>query len=40
VSAAGVLKPVAVRYAWANAPAVSLFNAAGLPAPPFRSDDW
>jgi sialate O-acetylesterase len=32
--------PVAVRYAWRNAPEANLFNGAGLPAAPFRSDDW
>jgi sialate O-acetylesterase len=33
--------PVAVRYAWADDPAgANLYNAAGLPAAPFRSDDW
>lgn len=33
--------PVAVRYAWANAvPNPTLANAEGLPASPFRSDDW
>lgn len=40
VSAAGVPEPVAVRYAWRNAPEASLFNSAGLPAAPFRSDAW
>lgn len=30
--------PVAVRYAWRNAPEANLFNGAGLPAAPFRSD--
>jgi sialate O-acetylesterase len=35
-----VRQPVAVRYAWANAPDANLFNGAGLPAAPFRSDDW
>ncbi|XHR30995.1 MAG: sialate O-acetylesterase [Chthoniobacteraceae bacterium] len=40
LSAPGVEKPVAVRYAWANNPAVNLVNAAGLPAVPFRTDDW
>ncbi|PLK42821.1 sialate O-acetylesterase [Emticicia sp. TH156] len=35
------LKPVAVRYAWADAPEdANLFNADGLPASPFRTDDW
>ena len=33
-----VPKPVAVRYAWANNPAVNLYNADGLPASPFRTD--
>ena len=37
VSAAGVREPVAVRYAWRNSPDARLFNAAGLPAAPFRS---
>lgn len=32
--------PVAVRYAWANNPECNLYNAAGLPATPFRTDDW
>lgn len=32
---ADVLQPVAVRYAWADDPPVSLFNTAGLPASPF-----
>ena len=40
VSAAGVPKPVAVRYAWSNSPDAELFNNAGLPARPFRSDNW
>ena len=30
--------PVAVRYGWANVPDGNLFNRAGLPASPFRSD--
>jgi sialate O-acetylesterase len=33
-----VPQPVAVRYGWANVPAGNLFNAAGLPASPFRTD--
>lgn len=33
-----VAAPVAVRYAWANNPAVNLVNAAGLPAVSFRTD--
>lgn len=40
VSAEGVAAPVAVRYAWRSAPEVDLFNGAGLPASPFRTDDW
>jgi sialate O-acetylesterase len=32
--------PVAVRYAWANNPVCNLTNRAGLPATPFRTDDW
>ncbi len=40
VSAPEVKEPVAVRYAWCNAPEGNLFNGAGLPAWPFRSDDW
>ena len=32
--------PVAVRYAWANNPDCNLYNGAGLPASPFRTDDW
>ncbi len=38
VSAATVPNPVAVRYAWQNNPAGNLFNSAGLPASPFRTD--
>ena len=38
VSAAGVSRPVAVRYGWAKVPAGNLFNRAGLPASPFRTD--
>jgi sialate O-acetylesterase len=40
VSAVEVPEPVAVRYAWSNAPEANLYNGAGLPAVPFRSDDW
>ncbi|HEY3332663.1 MAG TPA: sialate O-acetylesterase [Capsulimonadaceae bacterium] len=40
VSSPSVAKPVAVRYAWANNPTCNLFNGAGLPAVPFRTDDW
>jgi sialate O-acetylesterase len=40
VSSPKVPKPVAVRYAWADNPECNLTNAAGLPASPFRTDDW
>ena len=40
VSSPQVAKPVAVRYAWANNPVCNLYNKAGLPASPFRTDDW
>jgi sialate O-acetylesterase len=40
VSAASVPAPVAVRYAWCNSPETNLYNAAGLPLAPFRTDDW
>ena len=35
-----VKTPLQVRYGWADNPAVNLFNQAGLPAIPFRTDDW
>ena len=35
-----VTEPASVRYAWANNPVCNLQNAAGLPATPFRTDDW
>jgi len=35
-----VSKPVAVRYGWRNFPVCNLFNKSGLPASPFRTDDW
>ena len=40
VSSPGVKAPVSVRYAWADNPECNLVNAAGLPASPFRTDDW
>lgn len=40
VTSAEVPAPVAVRYAWRNAPLAGLFNNEGLPAAPFRSDSW
>ncbi len=33
-------KAVAVRYAWGSNPEFSLTNGAGLPASPFRTDNW
>lgn len=35
-----ISNPVAVRYSWANNPDVNLYNKNGLPAAPFRTDDW
>ena len=36
-----VSRPVAIRYAWANNPdRANLYNSAGLPAAPFRTDRW
>ena len=35
-----VKDPVAVRYAWAINPINNLYNKAGLPASPFRTDSW
>lgn len=32
--------PVAVRYGWASNPNCNLYNKDGLPASPFRTDDW
>ncbi|HBT75930.1 MAG TPA: sialate O-acetylesterase [Planctomycetaceae bacterium] len=41
VSAPEVAEPVAVRYAWSNNPeGANLYNREGLPASPFRTDDW
>jgi sialate O-acetylesterase len=40
VESAEVRQPVAVRYAWRDAPEANLYNGAGLPAAPFRSDGW
>jgi sialate O-acetylesterase len=40
VSSPDVAEPVAVRYAWADNPPTNLYNDAGLPAAPFRSDEW
>lgn len=40
VTAAEVSKPVALRYAFQNFPECTVYNATGLPALPFRTDDW
>lgn len=40
VSSGDVPGPVAVRYAWGDSPRCNLFNHDGLPASPFRTDDW
>ncbi|HSH94042.1 MAG TPA: sialate O-acetylesterase [Roseimicrobium sp.] len=40
LSATGVDKPVAVRFGWSDYPVVNLFNKEGLPAHPFRTDEF
>jgi sialate O-acetylesterase len=40
VSSRDVPSPLAVRYAWADSPMCNLFNGNGLPASPFRTDEW
>jgi sialate O-acetylesterase len=40
VSSPNVPDPVAARYAWQSFPKATLYNGAGLPAVPFRTDDW
>jgi sialate O-acetylesterase len=40
VSSAQVRHPAAVRYAWAANPACNLTNSEGIPASPFRTDNW
>jgi sialate O-acetylesterase len=40
VSSPMVPEPEAARYAWQSFPAATLFNGAGLPAVPFRTDRW
>jgi sialate O-acetylesterase len=40
LSSPSVAAPVAVRYAWADHPTPTLFNRAGMPATPFRTDGW
>jgi sialate O-acetylesterase len=40
VSSPDVALPTAVRYGWSNVPDVNLFNKDGLPASPFRTDNF
>jgi sialate O-acetylesterase len=40
VSSPAVPEPEAARYAWQSYPAATLYNGAGLPAVPFRTDAW
>jgi len=40
VSSHDVPNPKEVRYAWQSNPQATLFNGAGLPAGPFRTDHW
>ena len=40
VSSPEIEKPVAVRYGWSDFPVVNLWNKTGLPATPFRTDDF
>ena len=40
VRSPAVKQPLAVRYAWADNPDANLANREGLPASPFRNDDW
>ena len=40
VSSPSVPNPKEVRYAWQGDPTATLFNGAGFPAGPFRTDTW
>jgi sialate O-acetylesterase len=40
VSSPDLPNPKEVRYAWQSNPQATLFNGAGLPAGPFRTDHW
>lgn len=40
ISSKNVKKPIAVRYAYKNYTEATLFNAYGIPASPFRTDNW
>src|SRR5262249_46175374 len=39
VANAKVPAPVSVRYGWSDNPVVNMYNVAGLPLTPFRTDD-
>ncbi len=40
VFASGVYTPAFVKYAWADNPDCNLTNSCGIPAYPFRTDEW
>jgi sialate O-acetylesterase len=40
VKSPNVPKPIAVRYGWGDNPKCNLYNKEGLPASPFRTDEW
>jgi sialate O-acetylesterase len=40
ISSDEIATPVAVRYNWADNPPGNLYNKEGLPASPFRTDNW
>jgi sialate O-acetylesterase len=40
VSCSAVPEPVAVRYAWSGNPKATIYNKEGLPAAPFRTDNF
>ncbi len=40
VSCSAVEEPIAVRYGWSDFPVVNLYNREGLPATPFRTDNF
>lgn len=40
VSSLSVPNPTEARYAWQSNPQATLFNVAGLPTAPFRTDNW
>jgi len=40
VSSDDVTSPVAVRFGWGACPSINLYNKEGLPASPFRTDNW